>query len=147
MSTATIVRIAVAGAVVLAILMLFTTARRRDRDQAIGQLSRETLGRDRSEESAAAVLSESADAPASGRELERQVALERSEGGALATTTAAAPPMLPPMDPETLGVTRRQFLNRGIVTGFALGLSGFGLAVLAFLWPSLSGGFGSKINA
>jgi len=55
--------------------------------------------------------------------------------------------MLAPMDPETLGVTRRQFLNRGIVGGFALGLSGFGLAVLAFLWPSLKGGFGSKIKA
>jgi cytochrome b6-f complex iron-sulfur subunit len=30
---------------------------------------------------------------------------------------------------------------------FGLGLSAFGGAVLAFLWPTLSGGFGSKINA
>src|SRR5690606_37531396 len=47
---------------------------------------------------------------------------------------------------ETLGVTRRQFFNRSIVVSFALGLSGFGTAVLAFLWPSGAGGFGSKIK-
>ena len=29
---------------------------------------------------------------------------------------------------------------------FAAGLGGFGGAVLAFLWPSLSGGFGSKVQ-
>jgi cytochrome b6-f complex iron-sulfur subunit len=29
---------------------------------------------------------------------------------------------------------------------FGLGLTGFGLASIAFLWPQLSGGFGSKIN-
>ena len=49
-------------------------------------------------------------------------------------------------DAEEIGVYRRQFLNRSIVGGFILGLSGFGAAVLAFLWPQTSGGFGSKIN-
>ena len=47
---------------------------------------------------------------------------------------------------EALGVSRRQFLNRSIVGGFVLGLSGFGAAVLAFLWPQVKGGFGSKIS-
>jgi len=42
-------------------------------------------------------------------------------------------------------VTRRQFFNRSSVTLMAVGLGGFGAAVLAFLWPQLSGGFGSKI--
>jgi cytochrome b6-f complex iron-sulfur subunit len=51
-----------------------------------------------------------------------------------------------PPDAETVGVTRRQFFNRSIVVSFALGLSGFGAGVLAFLWPSGAGGFGSKIN-
>ena len=50
-------------------------------------------------------------------------------------------PDVPP-DAETLGVTRRQFFNRSIVALFALGLAGFGAAVLAFLWPALRGGFG-----
>jgi cytochrome b6-f complex iron-sulfur subunit len=45
--------------------------------------------------------------------------------------------------PEHIGVTRRQFFNRSIVTLMGLGLSGFGAAVLAFLWPQ-SGGFGSR---
>jgi cytochrome b6-f complex iron-sulfur subunit len=51
------------------------------------------------------------------------------------------------MDPEVLGVTRRQFFNRGIVGMFGLGIAGFGTAAIGFLWPSLSGGFGSKIRA
>jgi cytochrome b6-f complex iron-sulfur subunit len=45
-----------------------------------------------------------------------------------------------------MGVTRRQFFNRTIVTLFAFSLSGFGAAVVAFLWPQLSGGFGSRIT-
>jgi cytochrome b6-f complex iron-sulfur subunit len=51
-----------------------------------------------------------------------------------------------PPDPDVLGVTRRQFFNRSIVGLMGLGLASFGGAVLAFLWPQLSGGFGSKIT-
>jgi len=148
MSSSTIVIIAIVAAVFLAFLMAVTTARRRDTSRAIGTLSRETVQRDRSEERAAEALVGATTAPTTGREIERlaRTEVERTHG-LPATTTEAGPPMLPPMDPETLGVTRRQFLNRGIVAGFALGLSAFGGAVLAFLWPKLSGGFGSKINA
>src|SRR3546814_20529440 len=45
-----------------------------------------------------------------------------------------------------MGVTRRQFFNRGLISFFGLGLSGFGAATLAFLWPKLGVGFGSVIN-
>jgi cytochrome b6-f complex iron-sulfur subunit len=128
--------------------MFVTTARRRDEGKAIGRLSRETLQRDRSEESAVPVLGGPEPAARPGREIERLATLERTEQDTLpATTEPAGPLMLPPMDPETLGVTRRQFLNRGIVTAFGIGLGGFGLSLLAMLWPSLSGGFGSKIKA
>ena len=51
-----------------------------------------------------------------------------------------------PIDPEELGVTRRQFFNRGILTGLALGVSGFGAAALAFLWPSGAGGASGKVT-
>ncbi len=51
-----------------------------------------------------------------------------------------------PPDDETLGVTRRQFFNRSIVLLMGLSLTGFGAAVLAFLWPQPKGGFGSKIR-
>jgi len=51
------------------------------------------------------------------------------------------------VDAETMGVTRRQFFNRGLLGVFGLFLAQFGIASLAFLWPRLkSGGFGSKVN-
>lgn len=53
-----------------------------------------------------------------------------------------------PISAEELGVTRRKFLNRaalGLFGGAYLG--GLGLSMLAFFWPKLRGGFGSKINA
>ncbi len=51
------------------------------------------------------------------------------------------------VDQETMGVTRRQFFNRGILGLFGLFLAQFGIASLAFMWPRLkSGGFGSKVN-
>ena len=47
-------------------------------------------------------------------------------GEAASSSRSASPhrpaPFVPP-DPEALGVTRRQFLNRSIVGGFVLGLS------------------------
>lgn len=52
-----------------------------------------------------------------------------------------------PADPEVLGVTRRRFFNRAIVATQGLILSSFSLAVLGFLWPSRSGGFGAKVKA
>ena len=146
MSSGAIVLVAVVVAVALAFLMMSTTARRRDRDRATGRLSRETVQRDRSEESAAPVLGGHEPPARTGREVERLATLERTRE-TLPAEAEAPLPMLPPMDPETLGVTRRQFLNRRIVGAFALGLGGFGAAMLAFLWPSLSGGFGSKIKA
>ena len=58
----------------------------------------------------------------------------------------AAPPVVyEPVDLDELGVTRRQFFNRSILAGSGLGLGAFGVAALAFLWPSAGGGFGGKI--
>ena len=51
-----------------------------------------------------------------------------------------------PPDEETLGVTRRQFFNRSIVSLFAFSSLGLGGAMLAQLWPSGAGGFGGKIR-
>ena len=138
MATSTIVLIATLVIVGLAALFVFTTAARRDRAAALG---RTRAAEARSDE-------EGAGRRSAGREVERAAVLEREgTGHALAVATEAPPPVRAPMDPETLAVTRRQFLNRGVVSFFSLGLAGFGAASLAFLWPSLSGGFGSKINA
>jgi len=140
MSPGTIILIAVPVLVVLAGVLLFASARRRDTGSAQGVLSSETARRDRGP----VELSE-ADRPASGREVERAAVLARRESAA--PVKVAEPPVawVPP-DDETVGVTRRQFFNRSIVVSFALGLSTFSAGMLAFLWPSGTGGFGSKIN-
>jgi cytochrome b6-f complex iron-sulfur subunit len=134
--------IAVVAVVLLAVVVLFTTVRRRDTHSAIGDLSRETIRRDRSGTRPADVEGE-ARRP-TGREVERAAVQERT-AKALVPAAAGKPVPVGPIDPETLGVTRRQFLNRGIVNMMLLSLGGFGAACLAFLNPSSSGGFGGKV--
>jgi cytochrome b6-f complex iron-sulfur subunit len=142
-SNSAVIALVVAVVVVLAAVLLFANARRRDRDVALGELSRETRSRDRGNEAIADVE------PAkvvTGRDVERAAALERRRVVLPDTVTPPKPPAVP-VDDETYGVSRRQFLNRGIVTMMSVSLGGFGLSLLAFIWPSLSGGFGSKIRA
>jgi cytochrome b6-f complex iron-sulfur subunit len=133
------IAIAIAVIVILAGVVVLASLRRSDTGEAIGLLSRETVKRDRSE---SPVLKESA--PATGREVElAAVGARRPEIEPAGQTDLS--PYVPP-DPDTLGVTRRQFFNRSIVLLFGLGLTGFGAAVLAFLWPEPRGGFGSRIR-
>ncbi len=143
MATTTVLLIAIPVLVVLAAILVLASARRRDTGSAIGALARETRRRDRG----GVVPSHEEEHAATGREVERAAALERREASKeLVTVGASAPvPWVPP-DPEVMGVTRRQFFNRGILTFFGLGLSGFGASMLAFLWPKLGVGFGSVIN-
>lgn len=127
MSTTTLLTIAVAVIIVAGLAVVLTSARRSD-VRGTGTLSRETRRRDKRAASAA------------GREAER---------AASSTTLVAAPkaevaPWSPP-DPEALGVSRRQFLNRATVTLMSASLGAFGAAVIGFLWKGASGGFGSKI--
>jgi cytochrome b6-f complex iron-sulfur subunit len=50
------------------------------------------------------------------------------------------------LTPEEFGVARRQFFNRAIIGLFGGAfLGGLTISFLAFLWPKLSGGFGSPI--
>ncbi len=141
MDTTTILGVAAVVLVVLGGLFVFATTRTRDRASAVGALSRETRKRDRR------VKGDTDTETATGREVERSAVLARTGGGALVETKAAPPAIREPLDRDAYGVTRRQFFNRGITAFFALGLSGFGVAVIGFLWPTLSGGFGSKIKA
>ena len=73
----------------------------------------------------------------SGKDYERSVALARSGKAEIEPVTAKPPAVYVPPDPETLGVTRRQFLNRSIVGFMVMSLSGFGAAVIARLGVSL----------
>ena len=138
-----IVGIAIAVIAVMAIVFVVTNLARRDRGEAVGTLNRETLQRDKSSEALAVIEGE----PATGREVERQAALEWRGEEELAPRQTAPPATRAPLDPEVVDVTRRQFLNRGVATLFGVGLAGFGGSMLAFLWPGSTGGFGSKIRA
>lgn len=127
--------------VVAALVVVVASARRRDTGDAIGSLSRETLSRDRGEPQALASTEE----PAS-REIERSAVLARTGGGDIATRSdTELAPFVPP-EPEQVAVTRRQFFNRGIIAFFILGISGFGTAVLAMLWPRPTKGFGAALK-
>jgi cytochrome b6-f complex iron-sulfur subunit len=142
-TTATILGLAAVALVVLAGLFVFATTRTRDRASAVGALSRETRKRDRTRSAG----DDTTDEVVTGREIERSAVVARTGGGTLVETKAAPPAIRQPLDAEAYGVTRRQFFNRGITAFFALGLAGFGTTTIAFLWPTLSGGFGSKIKA
>ena len=52
-----------------------------------------------------------------------------------------------PLTPEQLSVSRRQFLNRAWTASFLTFLGLFGMSTLSFLWPKLTGGFGTTITA
>jgi hypothetical protein len=52
-----------------------------------------------------------------------------------------------PLTPDQLAVSRRQFLNRAWTASFITFLGLFGMSSLSFLWPKLTGGFGTKITA
>jgi len=75
-----------------------------------------------------------------------------TSGGAAATTPEVTVEKVPekarkPLTPEQLAVSRRQFLNRAWSLSFMGFLGFFGMASLGFLWPRLTGGFGTKITA
>ncbi|MEM7141542.1 MAG: ubiquinol-cytochrome c reductase iron-sulfur subunit [Actinomycetota bacterium] len=126
----------------LAVIAVGATLRSRQSDEAVGMLSRETRARD---EASTALGSEE---ELTGKQVEKAAVVERAAAKkelVLAAKGAPPAPYVPP-DPELIGVTRRQFFNRSIVLMFALGLSGFGAACIAFLWPQLGGGFGSAIK-
>ncbi|MCA1692602.1 MAG: ubiquinol-cytochrome c reductase iron-sulfur subunit [Acidimicrobiales bacterium] len=141
MDTGTIFLLAVIGVFAAAFLFLFATARRRDADRALRHLPEEA---DVAAGDTSPALISAEAAPRSGRDVERSVALERHRDTGPAPAPPAPPPAIP--DEETLGVTRRQVLNRGIVASMLVAISGFGGSMLAMLWPSLSGGFGAKVR-
>lgn len=145
------IAIAIVAVVALAVIGLVVTARSR---ATTGRLSRETRKRD--EVAGASSVPEDA-----GPADETTVAEETDEararaddarraiesGGAQvpAPRAGATAAVYEPVDLDELGVTRRQFFNRSILAGSGLGLGAFGVAALAFLWPSAGGGFGGKI--
>jgi cytochrome b6-f complex iron-sulfur subunit len=121
----------------------------RARAASTGALSRETRKRDEETSEPAsteAVESSSTDLEATGRERSDETRTS-SFGGRLARRRSGEVVEYEPVDEEEIGVSRRQFLNRGVLTAIGFGLSGFGAAMLGFLWPLQGlGGFGGTVN-
>lgn len=138
MSAIQILILALAGFGLLATLAIFSIAYRRGDGEApprVARLDRRARRRDRR-------------AAHEQRRLRASAAPQAQE--VLEETPAPVDPLEQrrEVDSEEMGVTRRQFFNRGILGVFGLFLAQFGIAGLAFMWPKLrSGGFGSKVIA
>ena len=147
--------------------MVISAARRRETMTAEGRLSRETRRSDSKNtppttttDAAATTDAASLDAPStditntantaalSGREVEKAaVRARREDAKELQKAPELAVEDWVPPSPEAVGVSRRQFLNRSTVAMMGVGLSGFGAACVAFLWPPFVSGFGADVNA
>jgi len=136
MSSAVVIAVAVGAITVLAAIVMLTAARRSD-VRGAGALSRETVRRDKDAD---------IDLPSapSGRAVERAAVDARSS--ALVAAASSPPTIWIPPDSEQVGVNRRQFLNRASVTLMSTSLATFGLACIAFLWPTAAPVFGGKVN-
>ncbi len=136
MSSAVVIAVAVGAITVLAAIVMLTAARRSD-VRGAGALSRETVRRDKDAD---------IDLPSAptGRAVERAAVDARSS--ALVAAVSGPPTIWIPPDSEQVGVNRRQFLNRASVTLMSTSLATFGLACIAFLWPTAAPVFGGKVN-
>src|SRR5438874_6309562 len=147
MNASTVLFIAVPILFLLAVALVVATNVSRQRS-ATGSLTREARKADRSAPGTA-VAAADIDEEARARFSETKQALEPAGAGKPVVSAAGGLIRFgeAPADPETLGVNRRQFFNRSIVAAQSLVLGSFSLAIIGFLWPSLSGGFGGKVKA
>src|SRR5581483_2020278 len=147
MKAGTVLLIAIPIIIVLAVALVVATTVSRGR-QSTGSLTREARKADQSGSGAAVATTAELDDEARARFGATKQALEPAGGKPV---VSAAGGLIrfgeAPADPDTVGVNRRQFFNRSIVAAQSLVLGSFGLAVIGFLWPSLSGGFGGKVKA
>jgi cytochrome b6-f complex iron-sulfur subunit len=122
---------------IAAVVAIFSLGRR---NANTGSLSRETLRSDRSEEGIPDDMRRGKQSGESGRAVTTGASVPATRG-------AGVPAQRTPATDEELGLSRRQFFGWGVFGAMALAVGSLGAGVLAFLWPSGSGGFGGKIPA
>lgn len=148
MSTVLIITIPVL--LVLAAVMIFATGRKRaasdSEGRVTGTLSAETRQRDESVAAGSADNVEDGSTEARERADDTRKAIG-SGGAAPATRGTTAVAERQPVDEQELGISRRQFFNRGILVTMAISLGAFGAAAISFLYAKSAGGFGGKIDA
>jgi cytochrome b6-f complex iron-sulfur subunit len=133
MTTTQIITIAIAVLIVAGVGIVLTSSRATG-IRGTGTLARDTRKKDRGAVDPGHLT---------GRQFE---AVVRKQNAAIVAAPKAEVESWVAPDAEAIGVSRRMFFNRAIVTLFSASLGGFGAAVIGFLWKSSSGGFGSKIT-
>ena len=142
-----IVPIGVAVVAILAIAAALTVAwRRSSGEEWKPKVSRETLASDKPSPIDISVARPAPTEEPVAEKPEVAEPLERAPS-AVAVAVQEAPRVVE-VSSEEAGVTRRSFLNRALGITFLGGILGTqALAYLAFLWPKISGGFGSDVVA
>ena len=143
--------IGVAAVAIAAAVGAFTIAFRRAEPDSASlwpkRVERRARLADRSTPAMDLVLETSADTEDETDEVEEVVAaaeeVEREEVLAPITETQ----VIVEASPEEVGVTRRQFFNRSLAAMSVAWFGIMGIEILAFLWPKISGGFGSDVDA
>jgi cytochrome b6-f complex iron-sulfur subunit len=143
MTAQTLILVAVAAVAIVAALGAFAIAWRRSQgeEEWRGRVGRETRRADRSRRVVLSPtpLAEAEPVPAQPVELER---VEK-----VSVVTVASEQRVIEVVPEEAGVTRRQFNNRAISATFGSFMALMGIDMLAFMWPKVTGGFGSDVDA
>jgi cytochrome b6-f complex iron-sulfur subunit len=138
-----LVPIGVAVVALLAAIAAFTIAWRRSSGTDF-KVTKETRSADRSGPVDVPVATA---APSTQVVVEAPVESDERELVPAGVTVATAQRVVE-VSPEEAGVSRRTFLNRALGVTFLGGfLGGQALAFLSFLWPRVSGGFGSDVIA
>lgn len=143
--------IGVAAVAIAAAVGAFTIAFRRAEPDSASlwpkRVERRARLADRSTPAMDLVLETPADTEDETDEVEEVVAaaeeVEREEVLAPITETQ----VIVEASPEEVGVTRRQFFNRSLAAMSVAWFGIMGIEILAFLWPKISGGFGSDVDA
>jgi cytochrome b6-f complex iron-sulfur subunit len=156
-TTQTLLLVGVAAVALLAALGAFAIAWRRSTGAASWRdaLSRETLKADKGkavEVTTVPALDETengrrnteGETPDARRQTPEEEKPALTDHDAI---TVAHEQLVVEVSPEEAGVSRRQFFNRAISATFGSYLAGLGIALLAFMWPRLKGGFGASIDA
>jgi cytochrome b6-f complex iron-sulfur subunit len=145
MDATAVIIIAIAAVLVLGALSFMTLAKRSD-VRGAGALSAETVRRDKAARASSEVATSELVDARTGADAEAEgVAARIGVGLAPVASDSGITPWIPP-DPDALGVSRRQFFNRATISLMGAGIGTFSAAsMVAFLWPTKTGGFGGKV--
>jgi cytochrome b6-f complex iron-sulfur subunit len=157
MTTVQLLIVALSAIVLVGVLGAFVIAYRRSESPGRparswrSGLSRETRKADRSALAAPVVAppAEAVTDPAVEVEATGAATAEEDEGGSeepVAAMQAVEVMRVEELSPQEAGVNRRQFFTRALGATFGAFVGLNGISYLAFLWPRLSGGFGSDID-